>query len=749
MGERIQARFGGLAVALGIGAAMAAGHGVAVAEPSDESTSSSESSEHETEHETEPAESEPDTDDHDEEPSEPAVDEEDSEAEEPAEVDEDERDSAAEPTRRSDDEGVEREEPEPTVEVREVEAEPVEPEPEVRSVTVSVIREVTVVPEVPVIPETEVLQPPTPIRAEPPTALVFGLAPARAPQPVPPRPAPWLPVIQLLVGLVRRIDHTFFNDSPTARPVVDPQLSTGVITGTLGARDRDGDPLTYRIVEQPDNGTVVIAADGTFTYTPDEQWAHETAGADEFTVVVDDAGRWPHLHLFSPRGHATKVTVQLDVDPVNDPPIIDAAATGNADGTTTFTVMTSDSDSDTVTVTPSATHYGELTDNQDGTYTYTPDVNRTSSTVTETITFTADDGHGGIDTTAATVDIEPGQEVVAVVHMGDNTLRIFTNPDGTRSYVGIRAGEVKIIDMSDPDNPEVIKVDVPGAVDSMAAGDDGSLVWVAGRGTVTVIDTSDLDDIKTADFNIPSSGEVAVSADGTRAWVSTSQSDRAVYLIDASAGIDNAVVTRIPINDWSYDIATTADGSVAWVRNSQEVLYRIDATDPTNPVITSVTAPEWIVDVAVADDGSRVYALGYGSNLFIVGQADTATPELVTVNTGGRSSDMAVSADGTHAYLANGRLTIIDASDVDDVVVTAVPVSGSPTAVGVSADGTRAYVGSGNDTVTIVDLTTNAVVTTLPLGGTPTRLAVAADGGTAFTSNTFDSSVSVVRDYSV
>ena len=75
-------------------------------------------------------------------------------------------------------------------------------------------------------------------------------------------------------------------------PTVVPEQLTGVIdgpiTGTVGATDPEGDPLTYRIRRAPREGSVQLADDGTYTYTPDDQFD----GVDTFRVAVLDGNPW-------------------------------------------------------------------------------------------------------------------------------------------------------------------------------------------------------------------------------------------------------------------------------------------------------------------------------------------------------------------------------------------------------------------------------------------------------------------------
>lgn len=56
-------------------------------------------------------------------------------------------------------------------------------------------------------------------------------------------------------------------------------------TGKFSAADPEGEPLTYQLVKEPKRGTVEIAQDGTYTYTPMEN----KVGKDSFTYTATDA----------------------------------------------------------------------------------------------------------------------------------------------------------------------------------------------------------------------------------------------------------------------------------------------------------------------------------------------------------------------------------------------------------------------------------------------------------------------------
>ena len=114
------------------------------------------------------------------------------------------------------------------------------------------------------------------------------------------------------------VNTTGVNDAPVA---VDDAYSTAEDTvlvvpapGVLGNDgDADGDPLSAALVGGPANGTLVLNADGSFTYAPNANFV----GTDSFTYTASD-------------GTATSntATVTITVTAVNDAPVaIDDAYT--------------------------------------------------------------------------------------------------------------------------------------------------------------------------------------------------------------------------------------------------------------------------------------------------------------------------------------------------------------------------------------------------------------------------------------
>ncbi len=220
---------------------------------------------------------------------------------------------------------------------------------------------------------------------------------------------------------------------------------TGVVTATLGFTDPDGDPLTYEVTEQPDNGVVTVDTEaGTFTYTPATRpEPGQPDGEDSFTVVASD-----------PDGLTATNTIGLPIvalpEPDNQAPVAGAPGeqivdpeTGSVTGSLGFT----DPDGDELTYTATDPTNGSVTiDAEAGTFTYTP-ANRPEAGEPDgadafTVTATDPDGLSASTTIDVPVTALPDPDNNAPVpgDLGEQTVDpetgavtatfSFTDPDG-------------------------------------------------------------------------------------------------------------------------------------------------------------------------------------------------------------------------------------------------------------------------------------------------------------------------------
>ncbi|MEI6698314.1 MAG: family 1 glycosylhydrolase [Mycobacteriaceae bacterium] len=101
--------------------------------------------------------------------------------------------------------------------------------------------------------------------------------------------------VNLLAAAGRELGRTFLNQYPTTAPSITTQSADGVVTGSLGAADPEGDRLVYTVVGKPSLGRVSIdQSTGDFTYTPVVDVA-SYGGTDAFTVSISDETN-VHIH---------------------------------------------------------------------------------------------------------------------------------------------------------------------------------------------------------------------------------------------------------------------------------------------------------------------------------------------------------------------------------------------------------------------------------------------------------------------
>jgi large repetitive protein len=191
----------------------------------------------------------------------------------------------------------------------------------------------------------------------------------------------------------RTFTWTITNPAPTAtNDVATTAEDTPVIIAPLvNDTDPDGDPLRITVATAS-NGSVVINANGTLSYTPNTNFT----GTDTIVYTISDGN-----------GGFSTAAITVTVTPVNDPPVaVNDVARTSEDTSVRVAVLANDSDidGDPLTVTAATAPNGTVVINPDGTITYTP---RANFNGTDTITYTISDGKGGTSTATVTVTVDP------------------------------------------------------------------------------------------------------------------------------------------------------------------------------------------------------------------------------------------------------------------------------------------------------------------------------------------------------
>ena len=221
------------------------------------------------------------------------------------------------------------------------------------------------------------------------------------------------------------------NDAPTAVNDSGATDEETAVTLTVLANDSDldGDAISVVAVGNPTNGTAVLNADQTISYTP----APNFYGSDSFSYTLADGNG----------GQAT-ATVAVAVRPVNDAPVAaDDAATTDEDTVVVIQVLGNDSDVDgeplsVVAVTSPA--HGTITLNGDNTLTYTPAPNFFGS---DAVSYTVRDGSGVEATAVVNITVVAVNDAPVAVADGATTV-VSPNGGATAVIINVLANDSDI-----------------------------------------------------------------------------------------------------------------------------------------------------------------------------------------------------------------------------------------------------------------------------------------------------------------
>ena len=496
------------------------------------------------------------------------------------------------------------------------------------------------------------------------------------------------------------------NQAPTARySAGSPNFSTGVVKGRVTATDKDRDPLTYGAdALSAKGGAVGIDDRGRFTYTPTATARHAASATtataadrvDTFTATVDDG-----------QGHTVAVLVTVKLSAVNAAPKA-AGTVGQPNpvtGAVTGQVTATDRDNDTLTYTASAPRKGSVVVNGDGTFTYTPTAaaretaRKTFYADTDRFRITVDDGHGGVKTVALTATIAPAQVVTNNPPVANND-SYSTAEDAALNVTG----------------PGILGNDTDADGNTLIA---GSIVGPS-HGSLSVFNDGSFSYIPNANFNGTDSFTYKAT-DGT-----------------ATSASATVTITVTPVNDApvaNNESYSTAEDTALNV-TGPGILGNDTDVDSANLTATKVTDPAHGT-VTVNANGSFTYtpnANYNGADSFTYRTSDgTATSTAATVNlTVTAVNDAPVATGDSYTTTRDVPLTVsgpgllANDTDVDSANLTATKVTDpAHGTVTVNANGSFTYTpnanysGADSFTYRVSDGTAASAAATVSLTVTP------------------------------
>ena len=392
-------------------------------------------------------------------------------------------------------------------------------------------------------------------------------------------------------------------DTPLA-PVSGTQTTdpvTGKVTGVLTAVDPAGVALTYALDHQGTYGTVTVASDGSFIYTPtDAARAQAAAGGpttDTFTARASNS-TWA--------GAIGTITVSIAPPPT--PTVINTYAAGstlfqaalNPSGTTLYVTNLITNGTVTVLDPSSGVILGHISvGNQprglavspDGSTLYVANGNSNSVSVINTATNT----------------------ITATIGVGILPQQVAVSPDGTTVYVtNSQTNSVSIINTAT--NTVATTIAVGSYPTGVAFTPDGTHAYVTSYsgGSVSVIDTATATVTKTISTGTYAAA-LAVSPDGTRVYV-TDYYSNTVAVVDTATGTVTATIPTGGVR--ANGVAFSPDGKTAYVTNYGGTVSVIDTA--TNLVTSSVTVGIYTTFPAVDHNTGLVYVPSLGDGTISV-----------------------------------------------------------------------------------------------------------------------------------
>ncbi|WP_049721304.1 retention module-containing protein [Gilvimarinus polysaccharolyticus] len=385
--------------------------------------------------------------------------------------------------------------------------------------------------------------------------------------------------------------------TPTPTPTPSPTLDAvndsisvnedASVSDTVAGNDALGEtPSSFAVTSDVSNGTLVFAADGSYTYTPDANFN----GSDSFSYSITDAD-----------GQTDTATVSITVNPTS--PAIDAvndSISVKEDASVSDTVAGNDALGETPSsfAVTSDVSNGTLVFAADGSYTYTPDANFNGS---DSFSYSITDADGQTDTATVSITVNPLNDAPII----DVTANDFVEGDVVVAGSTV-AGTYSTDDLGDGDTL-TISFNTPSPHYTLDLVNNQVLLTQAG---VDVVDNGGA--LDAIDLIVTDDGSPALSGTDSDTPEVTAVNDAPIAVPDASVNY------------------TLSEGAALSVNAADGVLTNDIDLDGDSFVATEFAADISGVGAVLVDDVATITtALGGEVTLYADGSFDYVAPATV------------------------------------------------------------------------------------------------------------------------
>lgn len=456
------------------------------------------------------------------------------------------------------------------------------------------------------------------------------------------------------------------NDAPVAVTSGLVAVEDTTVTGNLAATDSDSTSLTFALTGAPAAGTLVIAADGSYTFDPDGAFEALDSGETQvlnFTYSVSDGV------------NTTAQAATIIVTGANDVPVVGAAQVVDAteNGVVTGSLTANDVDDETLTFSlTGAPASGVLTLAADGGYAFDPgsvfDSLAAGATQDVSFSYTVSDGTDIVARTGTIRVTGANDAPVAVTVTFADPVKEDTVVSGNLTATDIDGDDVTFSLITPPDsgtlavNPDGSYTFTPGAdFQSLGTGETQEVTF-----TYRVSDgTASVD--QQATITVTGNNDGPVTAAATASTLENTVLNGTLTATDAEG---DTLTFSLLAGPSKGTVVLNADGTYAFspgdafdslaVDESETVTFSYRVTDGETPQLQFVTVTVNGTNdgpVAVADTGSvfsgETLSVSAAAGL-LANDSDVDTPDTLNVTAfdavSAQGATVIVNADGSYRY---------------------------------------------------------------------------------------------------